>query len=152
MQVLNLSWNLIYYLSNDTFKDMTSLRSLDIKGNNALMSMPEGLFKYLCNLNTLKIKRFNSNKMTKRFINETQSIKSLDLFAVGSGDGKFSTLIASKYINLTSVAITKCSQNELSLSGLLHQLRNLTKVHSITTVRCDFPNFESYSLGWMTSV
>ena len=48
--------------------------------------------------------------------------------------------------------MNNCTKNELSLSELLHQLRNLTKLHSITIVRCHFPAFGNYSLDWMTNV
>ena len=67
LQVLDLSWNLINYLSNDTFEGMTSLLSLDIRGNNILTFMTQGLFKYFVKLDTLKVDGFNSYNITKYF-------------------------------------------------------------------------------------
>ena len=40
LQILDLSWNFIYTFSKDTFKNMTSLLSLDIRSNNVLISAP----------------------------------------------------------------------------------------------------------------
>ena len=154
LQVLDLSWNSINYLSYDTFKDMTSLLSLDIRGNNVISSMPKELFNHLFNLKALKIDGYPlSLKATESFIENTKSLKILDSFVYNSGDIKFGIQIASQYLHLTLLIVHGCTNSGISLAQHLHQLRNLTRLTSITIVNNDLYDVgENISLDWMSKV
>ena len=129
LQVLDLSYNNIQGLSNDAFKDMTSLLTLDIRGNSFFAEhVPNGIFKYLINLNTLKIRGWDfSYETSKLFVEETRFFKSLESFMFDVGEVELITLFTSQYINLTSFSIIHCSHNDLPLSLVLLRLRNLKK-------------------------
>ena len=156
LQVLDLSWNSINTLSNDTFKDMTSLLSLDIRGNNVLIFAPDGLFKYLINLKILKINGMNLTQETSiRFSEQTKNVISLESLVFDNGDAKFAVQIASKYTNLTALEIIHCTANEFifNLSSFLYELRNLTKLESITILGCSFSFVGTiYPLDWMSNI
>ena len=154
LQVLDLSWNYINALSSDTFKDMTSLLSLDIRGNDVLtLSLPEGLFKYLVNLKTFQIDGSNfSYNTSKRFVEQTKSLKSLDSFVFDGGDAKFAILIASQFNNLISLSISRNRNEEHVLSHLLYELQSLKKLQSITLVNIGLSAVGNYSLDWMTNI
>ena len=156
LQVLDLSWNSINYLSSDTFKHMTSLLSLDIRGNNVFSSIPEGFFSYLVSLNILQIDgNVLSFENSFRFIKETRDLKSLNSFVFNNGDLKLGVQIASQYVNLTSLAITKCSFNDLTLNQVLNDLKSLTQLKSITLFQCFFNTARidsTESFKWMSNV
>ena len=81
LEILDLSWNSINYLSYDTFKHMTSLASLDIRGNNVFSSITEGFFIHLVNLNTLQIDGSTlSFENSIRFIKRNKKFESIKLF------------------------------------------------------------------------
>ena len=117
LQVFDFSWNFIDTFSNDTVREMTFLLSLDIKGNNVLISAPESLFKHLISLNSLKInEEYLSQEMSSRFSEQTNSLGSLQSFVFDSGNAKFALLIASKYTNLTSLEIKRTKESEFAFS------------------------------------
>ena len=156
LQVLDLSWNSIYKFSNNTFKDMTSLISLDLRGNFGFAPVvPDGLFTNLINLRRLQINGgqflFESSK---NFVEAAKSLNSLDSFVFYNGDIKFGIQIASQLTNLTSQEFRECNNDDMyTLAQLLDQLKNLTKLHSITIVRCDLHNVGNItSLNWMYNV
>ena len=156
LQVLDLSWNYINAFSNDTFKDMTSLLSLDIRRNYVHTFLPDGLYKDLINLKILQIDGSDlSYNAIERFIDQTKSLKSLDSFVFANGDPQFAVLIAVHYINLTSLTISQCrsSIKHFSvLSYLLFKLNSLTKLKSITLVDLALSALGNYSLDWMTNI
>ena len=155
LQILDLSWNSINYFSNDTFKDMTSLLSLDIRGNNALSSVPKGLFNQLINLKTLKIDIYMNlpTDENERLLEETKYLKSLDSFVFHSGFVKFGIQIASQYPYLTSLTIYMCKNDNTSLAQHLHQLRNLTRLTSIAIVRSNLSHVgDNLSFNWMSNI
>ena len=154
LQVLDLSWNYINVFSSDTFKDMTSLLSLDIRGNDVLtLSLPEGMFTYLVNLKTFQIDGNNfSYNTSKRFVEQTKSLKSLDSFVFVGGDAKFAILIASQFNNLISLSISRNRYEEHVLSHLLYELQSLKKLKSITLVNIGLSAVGNYSLDWMTNI
>lgn len=82
LQVLDLSWISITTFANDTFKGMTSLLSLDVRGNYGFVPVtPDGLFVNLINLRTLLVEDAQfSFKSSRNFVGATQSLKSLDSF------------------------------------------------------------------------
>ena len=156
LQVLDLSWNAIYKFTNDTFKDMTSLISLDLRGNFGFAPVvPDGLFTNLINLRRLQINGgqflFESSK---NFVETVKSLQSLDSFVFYNGDIKFGIQIASQLTNLTSQEFRECNNDDMyTLAQLLDQLRNLTKLNSITIVSCDLHNVGNItSLDWMYNV
>ena len=133
---------------------MTSLLSLDIRGNNFFAEyVPNGIFKYLTNLNALKIRGWDfSLETSKQFVEETRFFKSLESFVFDRGDLKLITLFTSQYINLTSLAITSCSHNNLPLSLFLRWLGNLTKLNSITIYGSWWPIVGNYTLDWSSNI
>ena len=157
LQVLDLSWNDISIFANDTFKGMTSLLSLDIRGNFGLAPVvPDGLFFSLINLKTLQIEGQQfSFESSRNFVEATKSLKSLDSFVFFNGDVKFGTHIASQFMSLTSLEFRMCSNNELfTLAHLFWELRNLIKLRSIAIVHCSLSDIgnNTKSLAWMYNV
>ena len=156
LQVLDLSWNSINYFSNDTFKNMTSLLSLDIRGNDVFLPMPKSLFNDLFNIKTLKIdggQLSSSLEATELFVESTKALKLLDSFVFYKGNVKFGIQIASQYLHLTSLIAHECGNSGISLVQLLNQLRNLTSLTSITIVNCELHDVGGdLSLDWMSSV
>ena len=93
--------------------------------------------------------------MSSRFSEQTNSLGSIQYFVFDNGNTRFAIQIASKYTNLTSLEITHCSANEfaLNLSLILYELRNLTKLKSITILGCYFSAFGiRYPLDWMSNI
>ena len=155
LQVLDLSWNSINKLSNNTFKDMTSLLSLDIRGNFVLAPVvPDGLFNSLIKLRTLQVEGAQfTRESSKYFIEATKSLSMLNSFVFYGGDVKFGIYMASQLTNLTSLEFRMCFNPELfSLAQILHQLRNLTKLESITIVHCYLSNVGNISLDGLKNV
>ena len=156
LQVLDLAWNFITDFAGDTFNSMTSLAILDIRGNSVFSSIPNGLFKNLFNLRSLLIDgEYLSYEISKRrFIEETQSINSLESFVFDKGETQVGTMIASQFSNLTSLAITHCINNELTVAQLLYKLQNLTRLGSINIIDCGLSALgtDYSSFDWMANV
>ena len=155
LQVLDLSWNSINHISDDTFKDMTSLLSLDVRGNQFVsIHVPDGLFNSLINLRLLQIDgtQFVYNS-SKNFINVTKSLKSLESFSYYHGKLKFAIEIASHFTNITSLVFKVCNNTEfITLAQTLNQLQNLTKLIEISIINCQLFAVGNISLGWMSNV
>ena len=132
---------------------MTSLLSLDLRGNFGLSPViPDGLFSSLINLKTLKVngEQFLSES-SRHFMKATKSLKSLDSFAYQRGDIQFGIQIASQLTNLTSQEFRDCDNNDkYTLARLLDQMRNLTKLNSLTLISCNLEAVgNNISLDWM---
>ena len=155
LQVLDLSWNSINKFSNDTFKDMTLLLSLDIRGNFVFEPVvPVGLFSSLIKLRTLQVEGAQFTlESTINFLEVTKSLKSLDSFVFYGGDVKFGIYIASQLTNLTSLEFRMCFNPELfSLAQLFHRLRNLTQLQSIAIVHCYLSNVGNMSFDGINNL
>ena len=160
LQVLDLSWNNIYRFSGDIFKNMTSLSSLDVRGNHLLSLVePNGLFEDLINLRMLQIDglQFQSYSSSDNFIIATKCLKSLESLSFQEGYLKFGIHIASHYTYLSSLVFKDCNSAisdgvYLTLAQVLNQLQNLTKLEEITITSCGLITIGNLSLGWMSNV
>ena len=116
--------------------------------------MSKELFNHLSNLKTLKIDDEQlSLEATERFIENTMSLRLFDSFVFYTGDVKFGIQIASQYLHLTSLIVHMCSNSGISLAQHLHQLRNLTRLTSISIVSSNLYDVGSnLSLDWMSNI